>query len=647
MDREKLFSHLEQYYYPKKDILNRLPLGVPLEGFWQELLNRRMGRRTMLPLHATTGETYWYVVTEKMVAASERIIEELMANEVPYDPYRTHVSVASLEEVYYTTYVEGAVISMQDAMTFLQGDEEPHDINEQMILNNRQACSYIAGNLYNPVDEQFICTLAYILTERMDNGGDTYRTDDTHEIPFMGREPYTVPPASMIPDKMHELIRFLQDVSVHPLIKAGVAQAWILLVRPFDEGNERLARLLSTVILLRAGYSFFGEVSLSSIIARQSYEYYNATANILRRENGDDLTYFLEYFLNLLVKALDERKVRLAQRLAREQEAERMMATQPLATEDERVGVDMPQRAAAVRQESFIPPVAAQAPDGGDIDEDDDMDENMGISEERNQPSPQPMSLKGGDADGIRERLKEAGFKGNLLPPVVEILEEFLDEDIGYFTRDQLMEGLGYTPKQAETVIARLKEIGVITASHRAGKKMVYSFPHVRNKPRSHNGYSRELIGKLQELSRSEVSLKDKRIGGLLLEKLSEGIVSHDDYIQRGWESKWASDMRLAEQIGLVAKVSPAEYAICESPEADYQLLLPAQKAFAAAVYKEFGGEVFSLEMVVATLDYSSSHASAVLHQFTLLQILACRKEDVNRYQFLVTPEQHPECFAA
>ena len=54
---------------------------------------------------------------------------------------------------------------------------------------------------------------------------------------------------------------------------------------------------------------------------------------------------------------------------------------------------------------------------------------------------------------------------------------------------------------------------------------------------------------------------------------------------------------------------------------------------------------VSTMEMVVATLDYSSSTASAYLHQFTLLRILDCRKEDVNMYQFLVNPKEHPEVF--
>ena len=50
--------------------------------------------------------------------------------------------------------------------------------------------------------------------------------------------------------------------------------------------------------------------------------------------------------------------------------------------------------------------------------------------------------------------------------------------------------------------------------------------------------------------------------------------------------------------------------------------------------------------MVIASLDYTAPHASATLHQLTLLRILDCRKEDVLWYQFLVNPVEHPECFA-
>ena len=125
------------------------------------------------------------------------------------------------------------------------------------------------------------------------------------------------------------------------------------------------------------------------------------------------------------------------------------------------------------------------------------------------------------------------------------------------------------------------------------------------------------------------------------------GIIRLDDYQKRGWQTRWTTDMLLAGQMGLVEKITHDEYMICSAPKEDYELLLPAQKAMATAMLKEFGEKTFSLDMVVATLDYSSSHVSAVLHQFTLLKIVHCTRDEVNRYQFLITPQEHPECFAA
>ena len=60
-----------------------------------------------------------------------------------------------------------------------------------------------------------------------------------------------------------------------------------------------------------------------------------------------------------------------------------------------------------------------------------------------------------------------------------------------------------------------------------------------------------------------------------------------------------------------------------------------------------FGDSVFSTEMVIATLEYSDSHASAYLHKFTLLRILDRHKEDVDKYHFLVNPEEHPQLFTS
>ena len=66
-----------------------------------------------------------------------------------------------------------------------------------------------------------------------------------------------------------------------------------------------------------------------------------------------------------------------------------------------------------------------------------------------------------------------------------------------------------------------------------------------------------------------------------------------------------------------------------------------------ASLYKLFGDTSFSAEMVIAELDYSHSHVTATLHRMSWLKVLDCKRGKDNRmtYQFLVTPEDHPECF--
>jgi predicted transcriptional regulator len=193
-------------------------------------------------------------------------------------------------------------------------------------MNNYQAGSYLLSALSIPFDETFVKELAATLSE----GQDGYRTTDTPSIPAMEGEPYMVPPAHMLADRMGQFYAFLADVRVHPLIKAAVGQAYILATRPFQEANERLGRLISNAVLLRYGYDFFLDISISAFIARESYRYFKAMREIIRSDNDGDLTYFVEYYLELLVRALDGTRMEEAERLQSQLESERKMALQPL-----------------------------------------------------------------------------------------------------------------------------------------------------------------------------------------------------------------------------------------------------------------------------------------------------------------------------
>ena len=644
MDRDMLFRHLEQRYTSKRDMISRVPLGVQPDALWQELLNQRRSKSTVLPLYSYKGTPYWYVTTDKMIAASEKIVEALYENDVDYDPYAEPPTVSTLEEIFFTSYVEGSQMTIQAAMDFLTGGQPPRDIEEQLITNNRVAGSYASANLYRPIEAGLLRELITILTDGMDEGGQDYRTTETVDYSPADGEQFSFPSARTVPDRVGELSAFLASPQIHPLIKAAVAQAYMIILRPFPEGNERLGRVLSSMILLRAGYSFFSDVSLSALIARKSYGYYEAMANILREENGGDLTYFLEYFLELLSRAVDERRLRMTQREEQARQAEQELAKTPLAS-------------------APSPPVPSP---------DDSPHERKAITPQTEHAQAEEVAsdLSGFQAVALTETL-ESGIDRTAQGTPIELLTQYAKDPtkvIGQmsafllmrmkagkmqFTTAELAEAMHIIPRQFSSSIRYMKEQGIIQLERRDSHQKYYkicteeeskALLNPQAQPVETGGYDQDVLDRVDELVQSN-SPKDKRIGGLLLECMARGEITVDDYAAIGESSKWFGDMQLASQLGLVEKTSPQRYAILRHLKTGALSLSKGQKRFITEMYETFGDDVFSTEMVIATLDYSGAHVSAYLHQFTLLRILDCRKEDVYRYQFLINPEEHPEYF--
>ena len=81
--------------------------------------------------------------------------------------------------------------------------------------------------------------------------------------------------------------------------------------------------------------------------------------------------------------------------------------------------------------------------------------------------------------------------------------------------------------------------------------------------------------------------------------------------------------------------------------DATFTNLRTSQKSTLSALYEIFGDGMFSVEMAVAQLDYSSAHMSGILHQFTMLKLLDCTSNDdkTYSYQLNVNPTDNPECF--
>lgn len=342
MDKEMLLQRLQSQYLTRQEVLFKLPLNISISTFWPELVERRKLNSIVLPLHRADGKPMWYVLTDKMIAASERLCSLALDCNVTIDPYKSSLTSAMTEEMFFTSFVEGAQITLQEAMEFLERGTEPENVQEQMIQNNRQAWSDMIRMLYYPLDDRYVRMLAYRLTEEMEGQASDYRQTDSHIIAAMGKEAYEVPPATAIPGLMQEYFEFLASTEIHPLIKAAVGQAYLLVIRPFPEGNERLSRMISYAVLLRSGYDFLRDISISGMIARESFRYFKSMQDIIRTENGGDLTYFIEYYLDLLARSID---AKAEQEQRRREEAlllERQAATKPLARSEPPAEIALP-----------------------------------------------------------------------------------------------------------------------------------------------------------------------------------------------------------------------------------------------------------------------------------------------------------------
>lgn len=690
MDKERLFRYLDRKYVSKSEIAGSLPLGMNPDEIWRTVLEGRLAKAVRLPLKNVHGDNYWYVLTDNMITASETIVEELM--EHPAEQELLPSSISTIEEIFFTGYMEGSQISITDAMTFLQSGQEAQDIEELMLLNNRQASSFAAQNIYHAIDEDYLHTLAYILTNGLDNGGGDFRLTNSIEIPSMRGEAFEIPCSSAIAGLTTEFTQFLADPKVHPLIKSAVSQAWVLTVRPFSEGNERLARLLSSVILIRAGYSFFSNVSLSALIARNGYSYFNAIANILRTENAADLTYFVEYYLTLLSSAVTELRARRIQKEQEVYKAEKQMAETSLSPPNRTVA----ETAAEISAEEKTKPktnkhtnkikTAIKKFRKKGIHEflAKEVAEEIGVSTRQTYRALEFLVDEGyiihvgrshaGNIYGFNEAYSNAdsSTENITLPKVSEtlailnqknksdsentrriaqLLISYLQNGKKTFTSVDISDTLGIPGMAARNAIKWYKQNHLLKPLYYEENKLChyifscYSEGDVSDD--NENTYSPEVHDLIHQLQSSLRSTKDRRLGDILTECLPRGVVTEADYIRRGDKTKWIPDMKFAVLLGVVEQISRDTYRILPRLTNARSALVYTQKSTLSALYEFFGDDMFSVEMAVAKLDYSSAHLSGMLHQFTWLKLIDSQMNDDNTlsYHLKVNPKDDPECF--
>ncbi len=249
--------------------------------------------------------------------------------------------VAAIESIGSSTRIEGATLSDPEIAALLSGLDirSFRSRDEEEVAGYAEAMNLVFDSFADiPLTENHIKQLHGVLLKysskdvrhrgeykKFPNHVEAFDSDgESLGIIFKTASPFETP------GKMAALIRWtdreLERKRLHPLLVIAVWIVHFLAIHPFQDGNGRLSRILTTLCLLRAGYAHAPYSSLESVIERNKNNYYLALRKAQGTLETDDagLDAWLLFFLN----ALKTQKDLLARKISRER---KKMALPPLA----------------------------------------------------------------------------------------------------------------------------------------------------------------------------------------------------------------------------------------------------------------------------------------------------------------------------
>ena len=139
-------------------------------------------------------------------------------------------------------------------------------------------------------------------------------------------------PAYLTPKQMQELLDWTKEVlalkTIHPLLIIGNFLVEFLAIHPFQDGNGRLSRILTNLLLLKSGYAYAPYVSHEKLIEENKADYYIALRRSQKKlkDEASDIADWLEFFLSI---CLEQGKVAI--NLLSKENIEKLLSPKQLA----------------------------------------------------------------------------------------------------------------------------------------------------------------------------------------------------------------------------------------------------------------------------------------------------------------------------
>ena len=136
----------------------------------------------------------------------------------------------------------------------------------------------------------------------------------------MGKETvhFEAPSASKVPSEMTVFLEWIENhIDLDPVLKAGLAHLWFVTIHPFDDGNGRIARAITDMLLARADKSPQRFYSMSAQIQAERNKYYDILEST--QKGNLDVTAWLIWFLDCLMRSMEQTDETITKTMARAQ----------------------------------------------------------------------------------------------------------------------------------------------------------------------------------------------------------------------------------------------------------------------------------------------------------------------------------------
>lgn len=242
-----------------------------------------------------------------------------------------------------STRIEGSKLSDEDVEKFMRGlslqkftDRDKQEVRGYFELLENVFLSWRHTQFTESVIKHLHKELLKYADKDERHRGEYKKTENSVEMfDESGKSlgvVFETTPAYLTPKRMQELVEWTADVldrkEHHPLLVIGNFIVEFLAIHPFQDGNGRLSRVLTNLLLLRAGYEYVPYVSHEKFVEDNKTDYYvflRKSQSTLGKER-ENIAPWLEFFLNVSLE-----QARQAIELLSHENIERILSPKQLA----------------------------------------------------------------------------------------------------------------------------------------------------------------------------------------------------------------------------------------------------------------------------------------------------------------------------